>query len=114
MGVLFYGATATNGFDSLGHYIRTEALVGGCTGYAKVPVGGCSANFSQQSAAADIASATSPKATASAATGARSRNTRTPDAKVLQSVREAQSSGIQASNTGALTGLLGYLIGNGR
>ncbi|HUE27869.1 MAG TPA: MlaD family protein [Solirubrobacteraceae bacterium] len=114
MGVLFYGATATNGFDSLGHYIRTEALVGGCTGYAKVPVGGCSANFSQQSAAADIASATSPKATASAATGPRSRNTHTPDAKVLQSVREAQSSGIQASNTGALTGLLGYLIGNGR
>ena len=42
------GTNAVNGFDSLGHYIRTEAIVGGCTAYSKITVGGCSANFTHQ------------------------------------------------------------------
>jgi phospholipid/cholesterol/gamma-HCH transport system substrate-binding protein len=42
---LFNGAGATNGFDADGHYLRTDLLVGSCTGYARTPVGGCSANF---------------------------------------------------------------------
>jgi ABC-type transporter Mla subunit MlaD len=58
MAVLFYGATASNGFDSLGHYVRDELLVSDCTGYATSPVPGCSARFPRGSAAADVASAT--------------------------------------------------------
>jgi ABC-type transporter Mla subunit MlaD len=60
MGVLFNATEAGNGFDSLGHYIRDELLVGDCTGYATSPVPGCSANFDQSSAAADVARAAAP------------------------------------------------------
>ena len=35
MSLLFNGTSAANGFDSIGHYVRTEPLVGGCTAYAK-------------------------------------------------------------------------------
>ncbi len=55
MAVLFYGTTAGNGFDSIGHYVRTEPLVGDCTGYAQTPVLGCSANFTTASGSADVA-----------------------------------------------------------
>ena len=65
MAVLFYGTTAANGYDSLGHYVRDALLVGDCTGYAITPVPGCSAKFTKGSAAADTASAAS--ATAGAA-----------------------------------------------
>ena len=98
MGLLFYGTSAANGFDSVGHYVRTEALVGGCTGYAKVTIAGCSANFTHQTAAADIAS---KQASAS-------------NVKLQRVVRDARASGLQASTTGALSGLLRYLIGSGR
>ncbi len=96
MSLLFYGTTAANGFDSAGHYIRTEALVGGCTGYAKVTVAGCSANFTHQTAAADLAS-TPPSASS---------------AKLVKVVRDARASGIQSSTAGALSGLLHYLTGS--
>ena len=94
MSLLFYGTAATNGFDSVGHFVRTEALVGGCTAYAKTPVPGCSANFTQTGAAADVASAAG-----------------TPQLQRI--VRAARTSGIQPSTTGALSGLLHYLIGRG-
>jgi ABC-type transporter Mla subunit MlaD len=86
MGLLFNGANAANGFDSLGHYIRTEALVGSCTGYAKVTVPGCSANFTHMTAAADVA----------------------------RTVRDARASGIKPGTTAALGGLLDYLVGSPR
>jgi hypothetical protein len=94
MGVLFYGTSATNGFDQIGHYIRTEALVGGCTSYARTPVGGCSANFGRAGAAADTASAS--------------------NRKLSRIVRAARASGIRPATTAALGGLLHYLIGSGR
>ena len=37
MSLLFNGTNAANGFDSLGHYVRDEPLVGDCTGYATTP-----------------------------------------------------------------------------
>ena len=52
MALLFYGTTATNGFDALGHYARDELLVSDCTGYATTPVPGCSAKFTKGSASA--------------------------------------------------------------
>ncbi len=52
MAVLFNGTNATNGFDGLGHYVRDELLVSDCTGYTINPVPGCSARFTNASAAA--------------------------------------------------------------
>jgi ABC-type transporter Mla subunit MlaD len=98
MSVLFYGTAATNGFDSVGHYVRTEALVGGCTGYAKVVVQGCSANFQNTKAAADASAIAASARTA----------------KVLAAVRAARASGVQHSGSGTLGGLLHYLIGSGQ
>ena len=98
MSLLFHGTTAANGFDSAGHYIRTEALVGGCTGYAKVTAAVCSANFTHQTAATDIASEPAPV-----------RNT-----KLLKVVNQARTSGIQSSTESALGGLLQYLIGRNK
>jgi ABC-type transporter Mla subunit MlaD len=97
MALLFYGTTAANGFDSLGHYVRDELLVSNCTGYALSPVPGCSANFvkgASSSAASDTASIASlpkgsqPLLKAALAGTAVARNSNTP-----------------------LTGLLDYLIG---
>ncbi|MGI8713586.1 MAG: MlaD family protein [Solirubrobacteraceae bacterium] len=51
MSLLFQGAAATNGFNSLGHYTRAEPLTSSCTGYAPTTVPGCSANFSGASTA---------------------------------------------------------------
>lgn len=50
MSLLFYGAGATNGYNTDGHYIRVSPVVGPCTAYARAPVAGCSADFSAQAA----------------------------------------------------------------
>jgi ABC-type transporter Mla subunit MlaD len=91
MQALFNFAVATNGFDKTGHYIRTEALVGGCSAYAKIAVPGCSANFGS-GAAADVASQSS----------------------VARIERQLRLNQHQQHRTGTLTGLLNYLIGGSR
>ena len=49
---LFYIALSTNGFDSLGHYLRAGLVTNTCTEYATVPTGiACTANFTTQTAA---------------------------------------------------------------
>ncbi|HXO07362.1 MAG TPA: MlaD family protein [Solirubrobacteraceae bacterium] len=70
MGVLFNGAVAGNGFDSLGHYVRDEPLVSSCTSYVVRPVLGCSANFSAASAAAASVSTDSARTASAAGTAA--------------------------------------------
>jgi ABC-type transporter Mla subunit MlaD len=55
MGVLFNGTQATNGFNRDGHYVRTDVLVGSCTGYSRSPVPGCSARFPGAKASAAVA-----------------------------------------------------------
>ena len=59
---VFYSATAVNGFDSFGHYLRAALIVNQCSTYAVAPTTGCSANFrratsSSASAAGDRAAA---------------------------------------------------------
>jgi ABC-type transporter Mla subunit MlaD len=44
---IFFQATAVNGFDSAGHFLRAALIVNVCSQYATAPVGGCSANFRQ-------------------------------------------------------------------
>ncbi len=93
MSVLFYGTSAANGFDSSGHYVRAEPLVGGCTAYVKTPAAGCSANFTNGRggvpAAVDAAAASNPVA--------------------VQATKA-----VATHSTDTLKGLLGYLIGNRR
>jgi ABC-type transporter Mla subunit MlaD len=95
MALLFYGAGATNGFDSAGHYVRTAAIFGSCTAYARTPVLGCSANFAHG-------------ATAAAASAAR-RTSATTQQIAEQAVRES----IRPNRSRALARLLGYLVGGG-
>jgi ABC-type transporter Mla subunit MlaD len=96
MALLFYGTTAANGFDSLGHYVRDELLVSNCTGYALTPVPGCSANFvkgGSASAAGDTASIASlPKGS-------------------QPLLKAALAGGALRRSSTPLTGLLDYLIG---
>jgi ABC-type transporter Mla subunit MlaD len=94
MAVLFYGTTATNGFDSLGHYVRDQLLVSDCTGYATHAVPGCSANFPKGSAAAaDASTARLPAASRSLLKAALAR------------------AALARPSATSLTGLLDYLIG---
>jgi ABC-type transporter Mla subunit MlaD len=97
MTLLFNGTNAVNGFDSAGHYIRTEALVGSCTGYAKITIPACSANFTHQTTheAADV------KALAA------------KEPKVAHLITAAHAAGVKSSTTQALSGLMRYLIGPG-
>jgi ABC-type transporter Mla subunit MlaD len=84
MGLLFDGASATNGYDADGHYVRIAPVVGSCNGYAKVAVAGCSANFSTTGVAASVAE---------------------------QAARQVLRS--SSSSSSSLTGLLRYLTGSG-
>jgi ABC-type transporter Mla subunit MlaD len=99
MAVLFYGTTAANGYDSLGHYVRDALLVSDCTGYAITPVPGCSAKFSKSSA-------TSATAAAPATATARTANA------VMTNAAKAGAS-VASATAAPLTRLLDYLIGPG-
>ncbi len=98
MAVLFNGANAANGFDSLGHYVRDELLVSSCTGYTISPIPGCSAKFSKASAAAATASA--------AAVSPASR-------AVLSSAVAKAGASVARTSAAPLSSLLDYLIGPG-
>jgi phospholipid/cholesterol/gamma-HCH transport system substrate-binding protein len=45
MDYIFYQASAVNGFDAVGHYLRAGLIVNQCATYAQLPVAGCSARF---------------------------------------------------------------------
>jgi phospholipid/cholesterol/gamma-HCH transport system substrate-binding protein len=51
MDFLFFQASAINGFDSLGHYLRAVLVVNTCSTYRTVPQDGCKATFQKGSAA---------------------------------------------------------------
>jgi len=100
MAVLFYGTTAANGFDSLGHYVRDELLVSDCTGYTTSPVPGCSARFSRGAAAA--ADRTAAAATAAVPPAARA---------AVRKAAAAAGASLARTATVPLQQLLDYLIG---
>jgi ABC-type transporter Mla subunit MlaD len=100
MGVLFQGAVATNGFNSLGHYTRLEPLTSSCTGYAPTPVPACSANFSGASATS-VAHTTGRSAAAGTAKPAKA------DAIVTKAVESVSGSATAPSTLGLLSWLTG-------
>jgi hypothetical protein len=101
MSLLFYGTNAANGFDSLGHYVRDELLVGDCTAYATTPVPSCSSNFPKTSAASDVAASTA--SVKSLPKGSRG---------LLKTA--LAGSAVARGSQRSLTGLLDYLIGSAR
>ena len=109
MNVLFYGTQATNGFDSIGHYVRDEPLVSTCTNYATSPLLACLAKFNTGGAAADVAVAARPaSASAGHAPPPPRPRARTTARVARQAVRLVSS---QVQTSGPLRGLLNYLIG---
>ena len=55
---VFYSATAVNGFDSFGHYLRAALIVNQCSTYAVAPTTGCSANFRRATSSSASAAGT--------------------------------------------------------
>jgi ABC-type transporter Mla subunit MlaD len=104
MNLLFNGAVAGNGFDSIGHYVRDESLVSSCTNYVFAPVAGCSANFA--AARAGAASVSDASVNDSSATAKAPAN----DTVVSRAVASVS----KGPQTGAsMQGLLSYLVGSG-
>jgi ABC-type transporter Mla subunit MlaD len=62
---LYYITLSSNGFDSIGHYLRNNLIVTICSGYALTPTTGCSANFQSASSSSTATSSASPRAVAS-------------------------------------------------
>jgi phospholipid/cholesterol/gamma-HCH transport system substrate-binding protein len=58
---VFYQATAVNGFDSFGHYLRAGLIINQCSTYAADPVPGCSANFRRSASATTASAASMPR-----------------------------------------------------
>jgi ABC-type transporter Mla subunit MlaD len=52
MDLTFYSTASINGFDDVGHYLRSALIVNVCTDYVAIPTGGCSARFEGSSASA--------------------------------------------------------------
>jgi ABC-type transporter Mla subunit MlaD len=102
MSLLYEGASATDGFNSLGHFARFEPLDSSCTDYVSATLAGCSANFSgvQTSSSSTAAKAGTAGVTATAG-----------DRVVATAVRTASGT---ASGAKAMTGLLSYLVGGQR
>jgi virulence factor Mce-like protein len=107
MSVLYQGASATNGFNSLGHFTRFEPLDSSCTDYVSAALPGCSANF-RDVQAASTATAT---ATSSEAPGKAGEQPAAGDRLVANAVQTASS---RSSDAKAMSGLLGYLMGSRR
>jgi phospholipid/cholesterol/gamma-HCH transport system substrate-binding protein len=57
MDFLYFSAASTNGYDSLGHYLRAVFVLTNCTTYSVARTPGCSANFDKPVATAAAASA---------------------------------------------------------
>jgi ABC-type transporter Mla subunit MlaD len=104
MSLLYYGTSATNIFDSVGHFARNYPLVGSCPAYARRPVLGCEAGFGSPGGAADVASAHA------AAGGATARVVSDAVSRIADAAAREPTG---ASNQN-LQGLLDYLLGSRR
>src|SRR5262249_32627603 len=61
---IFLGASTTNGYDALGHFLRAEALATGCQVYAVTPAAACTNAKLFNTTGSESASAASTKASA--------------------------------------------------
>jgi phospholipid/cholesterol/gamma-HCH transport system substrate-binding protein len=73
MDFIFLGANSTNGYDALGHFLRTEGVAAAtCLTYAVAPAGGCHGNFFSTTCSASSASSAASAHSASASAQAKS------------------------------------------
>ncbi len=108
MDFLFFSTTSTNGYDSLGHYLRAVFVLTSCTTYSTEPTPGCASTFSQPGATAASASAAKASSAESKATAI------TPPSAVLRSVLATSSAPATTAtppSSGAAQTLLDYLMG---
>jgi len=102
MSLLYEGASASNGFNSLGHFARFEPLDSSCSDYVSTTLPGCSANFS---------GVEKSSASAAAKAGTSGAMPTSPDKVVATAVRGVSGT---ASSAKTMTGLLSYLVGDRR
>jgi ABC-type transporter Mla subunit MlaD len=105
MSLLYYGTSAANGFDKLGHYLRSEPQTQGCP-YSITPISNCLATFANAS----------PAGAARVARTAAAHIAATPSSpvSVLSSGPGAPAPvPARGARNRALPGLLRFLIGNG-
>jgi phospholipid/cholesterol/gamma-HCH transport system substrate-binding protein len=98
MNLLYEGTAAGNGFNKLGHYVRTEPLTSGCTAYVTANQGNCSADFTTGH------SGPSSDATQ---TGSDARAT------VQQDIVDRALRAVNTPSKSSVSGLLSYLMGSG-
>jgi ABC-type transporter Mla subunit MlaD len=103
MKLLYNGVSASNAFDSIGHYVRNEPQTGNCTSYSTTFQGQCSAKFGS-GGAADAGASRASAGTAAA------RVVRDAVARVETAATQQPTS---VSNRN-LHGLLDYLLGSGK
>jgi phospholipid/cholesterol/gamma-HCH transport system substrate-binding protein len=102
--IIFYTVGSSNGFDDLGHTLRTYLYTpGSCLEYGTTPTFSCKATFHPKR----------PSAPASATASAAQSPTATPTTTAEPAVPSGPSGTTTATNGGAEAGLLGYLLGNG-
>ncbi len=109
MNLLYEGTAAGNGFNKLGHYVRTEPITGGCTAYSTAHQANCSADFTTGHAG-PTAAVTRSAATASAS----STSASTADTTVQQDIVDRALRAVSTPSTSSVSGLLGYLLGSGK
>jgi ABC-type transporter Mla subunit MlaD len=112
--VILFTAGTTNGFDSLGHFLRGYLVVPGqCLSYATSQLSQCSATFNQGGSAASVSAAGAPHAGTLPAT--------TPTPPTDGSLTDVSAPSNAGSGTTAPAphpaqppaGLLSYLLGDG-
>jgi phospholipid/cholesterol/gamma-HCH transport system substrate-binding protein len=111
--VILFTAGTTNGFDSLGHFVRGYLVVPvNCLSYKTVQTQDCAATFNQTASAASASSAQAASA------GGLPATTPTPPGGSLTDVSAPSSAGSGTSAPAAQpaqppAGLLSYLLGDG-
>jgi ABC-type transporter Mla subunit MlaD len=119
---LYFQTLAINGFDSVGHYLRTALLVdAACANYANAPAAACNANFRKPPTTppAEEASAGARRATARSSAAARSAASaaaRRAAARSSAAARSAPEAAPRPSPTRPIAAdpLLDYLLGGDR
>ena len=102
MRLLFNGAIAGNGFNSLGHYVRDEPLVSSCTNYATTPVPGCSSNFAARQRDERVGGERPPDGQGA------------PPRPTAWSPRRSSRPVEQSRSGASMQGLLAFLMGSGQ
>ncbi|HZV73240.1 MAG TPA: MlaD family protein [Conexibacter sp.] len=113
--VILFTTGTTNGFDVVGHYLRTFLTVPvSCLPYAVVQVVGCQATFTQARAASSTTPTPPAGALAASSTTASSGSASLVDAPPATSGPGTAPAGqAPAAQAPAGSGLLGYLLGSG-